>query len=159
MIKGISVFFFLHLFILKYRQYLQHCPHIPPLLCEVKCVEVSGAGCWTPRSAAGVECCVHSRSRFGACSVRRSECLECAVLSSWWPLQGTRAGQTEAPVRLHHVGSKVSNIRLKAAKPNSFPTWDVHFAATKASTQRTSQPRGTLGNIPRQKNRYYLWSE
>lgn len=76
---------------------------------KVKCVEVSGAGCWTRRPAAGEECCVRSRSRSGACSVRRSECLECAVLSSWWPLQKTRAGWTQPPVRPLRIVGKMSN--------------------------------------------------
>lgn len=76
---------------------------------KVKCVEVSGAGCWTRRPAAGEECCVRSCSRSGACSVRRSECLECAVLSSWWPLQKTRAGWTQPPVRPLRIVGKMSN--------------------------------------------------
>lgn len=72
-------------------------PTSPLLPCEVKCVEVSEAGCWTPRSAAGVECCVRSCSHFGACSAHRSECLECAVLSNWWPLQGDKSRSDRCP--------------------------------------------------------------
>lgn len=61
-------------------------PHPSPF-CEERCDGVSEADCLTLRSAAAVECCGCSCSRCDVCLVRRSECLGCAVLSSWWPLK------------------------------------------------------------------------
>lgn len=61
-------------------------PHPSPF-CEERCDGVSEADCLTRRSAAAVECCGCSCSRCDVCLVRRSECLGCAVLSSWWPLK------------------------------------------------------------------------